>query len=76
MRYEAHLPALSLRDGEGLCTILEGTVLPMVQGHIICNNWHLCRMCWEDSERKNAHVPTSPGVTSSITGILKTSQGG
>ena len=36
VRYDAHLPALSLRDGENSCSILAGTVLPALQGTVIC----------------------------------------
>ena len=53
VRYEAHLPALSLRDGEKPHTIIAGAFLPAVQGHVICKNWHLCGLCWEYCEHKN-----------------------
>ena len=45
VRYDAHMLALSLWDRENFQTILAGTVLPTVQGHIICKNWHLCGLC-------------------------------
>ena len=32
--YDANLPALYLQDGENSRTILAGTVLPTVQGHV------------------------------------------
>ena len=35
----------------------------MVQGHVLCNKWHLCGMCWEDQEHKKSHVSTSPDVS-------------
>ena len=74
MCYEAHLTALSLWDGENSQTILAGTVLPTVQGHILCKNWHLCVLFWEDCEHKNLHVPTFPNVAAAITGLLKTAR--
>ena len=45
VRYDAHLPALSLRDVKKLRDILSGTVIPTVQGHVICKNWNLCGLC-------------------------------
>ena len=52
VRYDAHLPTLSLWDRGKVRTILAGTVLPTVHGHIVCKNWHLCRLCWEECEHK------------------------
>ena len=52
MRYNVHLPVLYLQYGRNLCTLMLGSVLPIVQGHVLCNNWLLCGMCWEDCERK------------------------
>ena len=46
MRYDAHLPTLSLRDRENSRSILVGTVLPTLQGAVLCNNCHLCGYCW------------------------------
>ena len=48
VRYDAHLPALSLQDGEKLRTILAGTAPPTVKGHVLCNNWHLCELSLGD----------------------------
>ena len=76
MGYDAHLPALSFRYGGNLRTILSGTVLPTVQVHVLCKNCNLCGLYWEDCERKNLHVPTSPNVAEIITRLLKTDQGG
>ena len=45
VRYDAHLPALSLWERENSRTLLEGKVLTTVHGHILCKNWHLCRVC-------------------------------
>ena len=42
VRYEEHLPILSLRDRENSHIILAGTVLPTVQGHVFFNKWYLC----------------------------------
>ena len=39
--YNAHLTALFLQDEENLRTLLAGTLLPTLQGHVICKNWHL-----------------------------------
>ena len=75
VRYDAHLPALSLTDGENSRTILAERVLPTVQGHNICKNWHLCGLCWEDCKSKNLHVPTSPYVAANLTGLSKTAWG-
>ena len=38
VRYVAHLPSLSLWDGEKLQSILEREVLPTLQSHFICKN--------------------------------------
>ena len=51
VRYDAHLPSLSLRDGEQTRLILTGAVLPTLRGHVLCKNWHMCVVCWEDCER-------------------------
>ena len=32
-------------------------------------------MCWDDRERKNLHIPTSPDVAEATTELLKTAQG-
>ena len=56
-------------------SILAGVVLPALHGHVLYKNWHLCRVCWEDCERKNLHVPTPPEVATNITGLLKVDQG-
>ena len=72
---EVHLPAMFLWDGENSRTILVARVLPMVQVRILCKNWHLCRLCWEDCARKNSHVPTSPAVATAIARLLKTDMG-
>ena len=60
VRYDAHLPSLSLRDGEQTRLILTGAVLPTLHGHVLCKKLHMCGVCWEDCERKNSHVPTPP----------------
>ena len=46
--YDAHLPVLSLRYRENSRSILAGAVFPNLHGAVICNNWHLCGVCWED----------------------------
>ena len=75
VRYDSHLPALSLRDGESTRSILAGTVLPTLHGAVFCKNWHLCRSCWEDCERKRLHVPTPPEVAKTVAGLLKAARG-
>ena len=40
-RYDAHLPSLSLWDGENSRFILVGVVLPIPHSHVLFNNWHL-----------------------------------
>ena len=70
-RYDTYLPALYLWDGENLRILLTGKVLPTLHGHFICNNWHLCGVCWEDCERKNSHVPTPSEVVTAIAGLIK-----
>ena len=40
-------------------------------GHVICKNWPLCGMCWEDCKHKIFHVTTSPDLAESITRLLK-----
>ena len=75
VRYEAHLNALNLWDGERSRTILAETVLSTVQGHILCNDRHQCRLYWRDCERKNLYVPTYPDVLAAITRMLKPVQG-
>ena len=70
VRYDAHLPSLSLWDGEQTRSILTGAVLPTLRGHVICKNWHMCGVCWEDCERKNSHVPTPPEAANTITDLL------
>ena len=74
-RYDAHLPSLSLWDGENSWSILAGAVLPTLQGQIICKNWYLCGVFWEDCERKNLHVPTPPEVSTTISELLKVARG-
>ena len=74
----AHLPALSLWYGEKSRTILVGTVLPTLQGHVICKNWHMLVVCWEDCKHKNLHLPTPlppSEVATNIVGLLKTARG-
>ena len=74
-RYDAHLPSLSLREGEQTRLILTGAVLPTLHGHVLCKNWHMCGVCWEDCERKNSHVPTPPEAANTIAGLLKVARG-
>ena len=41
----------------------------------MCKNWHLCKLCWEDCKRKELHVPNSPDMSATLTGLLKTARG-
>ena len=75
VRYDTHLPSLSLWDRENLRSILAGAILPTLHGHVFCKNWHLCGVCWEDCERNNSHVPTHTEVATTISGLLKVAQG-
>ena len=59
-RYDAHLPYLSFWDGENLRSIFVGAVLPKLYGNALCKNWNLCRVCWEDCDRKKMYIPTPP----------------
>ena len=38
VRYDAHLPSLSLHGGLNSCFILTRAVLPTLHGHVICKN--------------------------------------
>ena len=75
VRYDSHMPTLSLRDGESTRSILVETVLLTLYGAVICKNWHLCGSCWEDCERHRSHVPTPPEEATTIAGLLKAAQG-
>ena len=75
VRYDAHLPSLSLRDGEQTRSILTGAVLPTLRGHVLCKNWHMCGVCWEDCERKNLHVRTPPEAANTIAELLIMARG-
>ena len=75
VRSEAHLPALSLKDGGNLCSILAGTVLLALHGVVMCKNWNLCGAFREDCKRKRSHVPTPPEVETTAAGMLKADQG-
>ena len=74
-RYDAHLPSLSFWDGENSRSILAGEILPTLHSNVLCKNWHLVQVCWEDYESKNSHVPTPPEVTTHIAGLLRMVRG-
>ena len=57
VRYDTYLPTLYLWDGKKLRTLLAGAVIPTIHDHVLCKNWHLCGVCWEDCDCKNLHVP-------------------
>ena len=75
VRYDAHLPDLSLQHGKNLRLILAGTVLPNLHGAVLCKNWNLCGACWEDCERKRSHVPNPPEVATTTAGLFKSAWG-
>ena len=76
VRYDVHLPSLFLRNGENSRSILTGAVLPTLHSHVLCKNWHMCMVCWEDCEHKNLHVPTLPEAANTIAELLKVARGG
>ena len=53
LRYDAHLPSLSLWDGEKSRSILTGVVLLTLCSHVLCKNLHMCGVCWEDHPRED-----------------------
>ena len=61
MGYSAHLPAMYFQERENLRTLLEGTILSKLHGHVLSKNWYLCSLCWDDCEQKNLHPPTLGG---------------
>ena len=76
VQYNAQLPFLNLWEGENSWTILSGTVLSTLHGHVICKKWHMCGMCWEDYKPKNLHVPPPPPeLLIDIAGLVKTARG-
>ena len=75
VRYDAHLPSLSLQDEENSRSILTGAVLPTLRGHVLFKNWHMCGVCWEDCKRKNSHVPIPPEAETTIAKLLKVDRG-
>ena len=75
MRYDAHIPSISLSDGEQTRSILTGVVLPTLRSHVLCKNWNMCGVCWEECERKNLQVPTPPEAANTIAKLLKVVQG-
>ena len=75
MRYDEYLTNLYLRDGENLCLILAGMVVPTLHGAVICKKWHLCGAFWEDCKRKRLHVPTPPEVATTVADLLKAALG-
>ena len=75
MRYDTHLPSLSLLDGEQALSILTGAVLPTLRGRVLFKNWHMCGVCWEDCERKKSHVPAPPEAANTIVELLKVAHG-
>ena len=59
VRYNTHLPALSVRERDKSQTLLASTVSPTRYIHVICKIWHLCGGCWEDCKRKT-HMSLHP----------------
>ena len=75
LHYVAYLPTLSLQDRENSQNLLEGTVPPTLYGNVICKNWHLCGLCWDDCEQNNELIPTPLDVAPTIIEMLKTAWG-
>ena len=75
VRYDAHLLSLSLCYGENSRSILAGAVLPTLHSQVIIKNWHLCGVCWEDSDHKNLHGSPPPEVATNITALIKVAPG-
>ena len=75
VRYDAHLNALYLQDGENLRSIPAGMVLPTLHGAVLCKNCNFCRVCWEDFKRKCLHSPTPPEVATTAAGMLNVALG-
>ena len=71
VRYDAHLPALSLQYGENWRYILAGKVFQTLHGSVLCKNWHLCRVHWEDCKLKIPYTPTPPEVATTVAGLIK-----
>ena len=77
VRYEAHLHALSLLGGGGgggLSIIMIEAILPKVKFHVLCQNCHLCVLCWDGRECKNFYVLTSPDVAAAMIRMLMTAK--
>ena len=74
-RYEAHPPSQLLWDGENPRFIPAEAVFPTLKGHVICKNWHLFGVFWEDYKRKHSHVPIPPEVETTNVGLLKVARG-
>ena len=75
VRYNTHLPSMSLRDRDNSLSIVVGTVFPTLHGAVHCKNWHWCGSCWEDCERKLSHVHTPSEIATAVAGLLKADQG-
>ena len=41
VHYNTHLSYMYLQDRDNSRTLLAGMVLPILQGHVLYNNWHL-----------------------------------
>ena len=76
MQYGTHIPPLLSQDEENSWAIMTGTFLVTLHGHVLCDNYHLCGVCWEDCKRKKFHIPIPPEVVTAIAILLKTTQGG
>ena len=75
-QYNKHLPDVSLLDRENSRTLLVGTFLPTLHGHVFCKNWHLCGVLWEECDYKKLHVYNPLGVATTIDRLQKSGLGG
>ena len=68
-------PPCPFGTGKTCALYCKGHPPPRVQGHVLCKNWQLCGLLWEEFKRKNSHVSTSPDMAETLTGLLKTARG-
>ena len=48
--YKDYPPTLYLQGEVNEHNFLAGEVIPIVQGPVLCKNWHLYGLCWEECE--------------------------
>ena len=72
--YNAYLPTLSFWYGEHSHSILARMVLLTPYYAVLCKNWILCGVYWEDYKCKRFHVPTLSEAETTIDGLFKAAQ--